>query len=283
MKPNHFYCEPFHLEKSEIFEVHNVRYEKNEPYECLVHFHEVHELILFHDVTGTYSHVNGIQEVNPRDLVFTAANEVHTFDVTSENKAWTVIQFVPTLLSDSGLRKIANKFDKSTVFSFDNETYDFLKTLCVELSKCYQNDSGCIQANYLLKLIISTIAEQGAVAPMKDDYVIKLKPAFSRLTPLLKLLQQPDPINLTMVEAAEICFLSPSHFSRLFKSVYKVSYSEFKNKQRVYCAARQMAHRNCSITDLSYEFNFANPSHFINQFKRQFGLTPKQYQKRYSV
>jgi AraC-like DNA-binding protein len=283
MKPNHFYCEPFHLNNAELFEVHNVFYKENEPYECHVHFHEVHELILFHDVSGTYSHVNGVQKIRKHDLVFTAANEVHTFDVDSEQKSWTVIQFLPSFICNSSLKKCADKFAQSTVFSFNNEQYEFIRMLFAELLKCYQQSSESIQTQYLLKLIISSIAQNGKVAPLAKDCAIKLKPAFSRLSPLLKILQQSEPINLTMVEAAEICFLSPSHFSRLFKSVYKISYSEFKNKQRVYCAARQMAHKNCSITDLSYEFNFANPSHFINQFKRQFGVTPKQYQKRYSI
>lgn len=37
-----------------------------------------------------------------------------------------------------------------------------------------------------------------------------------------------------------------------------------------------------SVTEVAYDLGYENISHFINLFRKKFGLTPKQYSLKYS-
>lgn len=84
-------------------------------------------------------------------------------------------------------------------------------------------------------------------------------------------------VELSLNEAAEMCHLSPSHFSRVFKQIFRTNYSEYVLRHKLYSAARLLSQSTLSITQISYELNFSSPSHFIAQFKKLFSVTPRQF------
>lgn len=54
MKKNNTYCEPFCIQQGYNFEIHHVNYDDEDPYSCFMHFHEVHELIVFEQIEGAF-------------------------------------------------------------------------------------------------------------------------------------------------------------------------------------------------------------------------------------
>jgi AraC-like DNA-binding protein len=84
--------------------------------------------------------------------------------------------------------------------------------------------------------------------------------------------------DITLVQAAAIANLSPTAFSRYFKSRIRKSFSEFLIHLRIGYACKLLIYEERTVTQVCYESGFQNLSNFNQQFKRQIGLTPKKYQ-----
>ena len=74
--------------------------------------------------------------------------------------------------------------------------------------------------------------------------------------------------------------LSPSYFSKYFKSVTQVSFSEYLANLRLENALQDMLTKNSTVTVAAVENGFANVKSFITQCKKVYGLTPAQYKKK---
>ncbi|MDY3929987.1 MAG: AraC family transcriptional regulator [Clostridia bacterium] len=80
-------------------------------------------------------------------------------------------------------------------------------------------------------------------------------------------------------EVADICNLSYSYFSRIFKQYMKKSFTEYLNYIRITNAEKQLISGNKPITEIAVECGFTTSSYFIQQFKRVKGMSPKQFRK----
>lgn len=79
-------------------------------------------------------------------------------------------------------------------------------------------------------------------------------------------------------------FISPSHLSFLFKSTLSTSFKPLLAGMRVERAKQILETRpNSRITDVSLEVGFGDLSHFEKIFKRQTGMTPRDFKNQYKV
>lgn len=87
--------------------------------------------------------------------------------------------------------------------------------------------------------------------------------------------------NYTITEIAYHCKMSVTAFKKMFAEYYHTSPHHWKIKQNLLKAEELLLAGNLSIKEVCYKSHFQNSSHFISRFKREFGITPKQYRKRY--
>ncbi|MBE6182130.1 MAG: helix-turn-helix transcriptional regulator [Rikenellaceae bacterium] len=87
--------------------------------------------------------------------------------------------------------------------------------------------------------------------------------------------------NYTITEIAYHCKMSVTAFKKMFAEYYHTSPHHWKIKQHLLKAVEMLLSENLSIKEICYKSHFQNSSHFISRFKREFGITPKQYRKRY--
>lgn len=66
--------------------------------------------------------------------------------------------------------------------------------------------------------------------------------------------------------------------SNHFKKLTGYTMTEYRNKRRMEYAAHLLEKENYSISAVSDILHISCQSYFIKQFKKQFGITPKQYQ-----
>ncbi len=88
--------------------------------------------------------------------------------------------------------------------------------------------------------------------------------------------------KLSASDVARTCAMSPSHFSRAFKRVCGMTFSEFVLKTRLKIAMKLLVESRCSVTTVSYEAGFHDPSYFARIFRRHVGITPTVYRQKYS-
>jgi AraC-like DNA-binding protein len=85
-------------------------------------------------------------------------------------------------------------------------------------------------------------------------------------------------INVATKDVADVCKLSPSHFTRAFKATTAYAPHEWLLRYRVR-RAQQLLLGPSPIVDISAQCGFADQSHLTRVFKRLVGLAPAQYRR----
>ncbi|MGL4883957.1 MAG: helix-turn-helix domain-containing protein [Waterburya sp.] len=82
--------------------------------------------------------------------------------------------------------------------------------------------------------------------------------------------------NLTLTQLATVLQLSEYHFARLFKQTTGKAPHQFQLQCRIE-RAQELLLQDMAIAEVAQTTGFSSQSHFNYHFKRQIGMTPKQY------
>ncbi|TCK22029.1 AraC family transcriptional regulator [Pseudonocardia endophytica] len=80
---------------------------------------------------------------------------------------------------------------------------------------------------------------------------------------------------LSVSDLAERAFMSPSAFSHLFRDVAGRSPYQFIKEMRLTKARELLIENESSITSISKSVGYRSTSHFINEFRDRYGMTPR--------
>lgn len=83
--------------------------------------------------------------------------------------------------------------------------------------------------------------------------------------------------DLSLSAVAEYANLSPIHFHNCFKSATGETLHDYVQKQRIKRACNLLITTDSTITAIAYECGFSSQSYFSYAFKRETGLTPREY------
>jgi AraC family transcriptional regulator len=123
----------------------------------------------------------------------------------------------------------------------------------------------------------------------KNAELIPAKKYSSRMELYRRLLRGKDymdsfsgtPIHLG--EVAENACLSPYHFHRLFREVFRETPNQYLQRKRLTNARRLLERGEQSVTDVCLEVGFESVTSFSGLFRRNFGCSPREYRLRKSV
>ena len=87
-----------------------------------------------------------------------------------------------------------------------------------------------------------------------------------------------DDISLTKL--SESVHISPAYLSRIFKQETGGNIKDFITSMRVSRACDMLKNENKKIQDISQELGFQTPSYFSYFFKKNMGVTPKEFRER---
>ena len=88
--------------------------------------------------------------------------------------------------------------------------------------------------------------------------------------------------NISLQQLAAHCLVSPFHFSRIFKSMTKVSPHQYLTAVRLTHAKVLLDETNSPVSDLAYECGFNSPEHFVTAFKQFYKMRPSELRARVS-
>jgi YesN/AraC family two-component response regulator len=86
--------------------------------------------------------------------------------------------------------------------------------------------------------------------------------------------------KISLAELAKACCLSETYLSTLFKKEVGINISTYIIRQKIKTAQEMLLNTNRSAKDIGYFLNFSTQSYFINCFKRECGMTPRQFRRR---
>jgi len=188
------YCEPFCIEKGRNFEVHRVEYAENDPYHCFMHFHEVHEFIIFEQIEGQYFYSQGESELKDFDIVFTPALETHNFNCSKRQKSWFIVQFMPHVLNGEEMAKANAFFQHGLHLRLPQSRLSEIQQQVTWLLESYQQDPFSARSLVLLRLLILTIGEYAKPALGNTSQPITHSPLYEKMLPVIKGTKEQYPI-----------------------------------------------------------------------------------------
>jgi AraC-like DNA-binding protein len=86
--------------------------------------------------------------------------------------------------------------------------------------------------------------------------------------------------SLRLAEVANQACLSPYHFHRLFREVFRETPNQYLQRKRLANAQRLLERSEQSVTDICLEVGFESISSFSALFRRTFGCPPREYRFR---
>ena len=88
--------------------------------------------------------------------------------------------------------------------------------------------------------------------------------------------QQP----LSLTEIADVACLSPHHFLRLFKQLYRQTPHQYLTGRRLEKARQLLCATDGTVLDICLTVGFSSPSTFTHLFQRHYGLSPSRFRQR---
>ena len=83
--------------------------------------------------------------------------------------------------------------------------------------------------------------------------------------------------NITVKQVANEIGLSPDYLTRLFKKELGINIITYINRKRIYTSLNLLKTTDLSIEDIGDLIGLNNTSYFYTLFKKEIGLSPKQY------
>jgi AraC family transcriptional regulator len=85
--------------------------------------------------------------------------------------------------------------------------------------------------------------------------------------------------NISLNQLAQHCYVSPFHFSRLFKTVIGIPPHKYLLGIRMQHAKFLLSGSSKSVTEIAFESGFQSIEHFATGYKQQFKISPSQQRK----
>lgn len=265
-------CEPVVVDPDRLVRVEQVVQSADAPTpERFAHFHDVVELVWFEQVDGHLISEDGRFPLAGGTAVLLPPMRHHDFVLGTGARAWVLAHVDPALLGGDTLPCL----DQCLVAPFESAQRERM-TMLFDWLLSLDRHAGAPSPLILpiLNLLISAI-QIAATTPSAGPGVSI--DALSRLRPALDRVARDPAAAQSLEDAAAACHLSPAYFSRRFKAVLGMNYTDYVRMYRLRLAARRLLNSRDRIGAIAYDTGFATAAHFTAQFRNRYGLSPREY------
>ncbi|VGO20498.1 Melibiose operon regulatory protein [Pontiella sulfatireligans] len=116
------------------------------------------------------------------------------------------------------------------------------------------------------------------IARNMTDAHEKLRP-YVEMNEVLEFVRENHASPIRIEELAKIANLSSSQFERRFKKVFDITPTKHILNVRIRAACNLLSTTNETIASIALESGFYDHSHFIRNFRKVMGLSPKEYRE----
>ena len=251
-----------------------------------LHQHSYFEACLVLDGMGTLLHDNKIFSLNKGDLFISAPGLVH--EIVSDKRNSLVIQFVYF-----SMQTLSRDIEDETDILYDRylatfvDNHRIVSNNCEDLETHFQElkilseernhgkwylQSETLSRDMILDIILKSL---------KSEFVIEESSVIDRrLQMALRFMKDNVYRKLSVSEIAEQACTSPRTLRRLMKDFCNETVVQKSFTIRIKEAARYLiTHPGKTISEVSYIFNFKNPSDFGRGFKDIMKVSPGRFRE----
>ncbi|MWV43932.1 response regulator [Paenibacillus sp. HJL G12] len=89
--------------------------------------------------------------------------------------------------------------------------------------------------------------------------------------------------NITSIDMARFLYLNSSYFSRYFKRLTGVNFTDYVHQYKMDIAAKMMKSSGQTLESLAMGLGYSDRTYFSKVFKKYIGMTPSDYKMKYAV
>lgn len=225
------------------------------------------------------------------DIVLINSNEIHNIIALSEGvNKYIVIKFIPELLYTTTQSLFEIKYVTPFILNESNHQKIFKKAeiektiipaIIYDILEEYQQKAYgyelAIRAGIfnLFLFILRRWHEENVDLNIHQDINRNI---LARMQVVFDFIDENYQNEITASDMANLCGLSYSYFSRLFKKIKKRKFKEYLNYVRISKSEKLLITSNYNITEIAMMVGFTTTSYFITQFKQFKGISPKKFQ-----
>ena len=250
------------------------------------HWHDEAELTLITKGSCTYHVHLETYDVGEGDLLFIPPAELHSINVAPngymQSRTYVFhMDFLGTNSADICALRYLTPISRHTIvlpciIRKEHPAYPRLMELFQEMDRVYkETPPGYEMVLKALLLCVTAVLlpykETESMRPqLEDEHTEKLKL-------VLEYIGEHYSEELSIPQLSRLCFFSEYHFMRFFKKYTGISCLEYIKNLRLEKAASLLAKGGKSVLDISLSCGFSNLSYFYREFKKKYGMTPKQF------
>lgn len=261
----------------------------------------------WHDITVEYSHLKAIGEFDfamPRNAVsvaFAPHNRV-TWSVDGGSSQTTALppgsvflyschdfvwhhrerasEYIHMLLEPHLLDQVASEYNLSTNVNVEHRVI-FADPTILQVAQLFKAEvlngglAGKLYTESLKNLLAVHLLRNysGAAKPTLEDGPLDTL----RLNQVKDFIEEQLAEDLAITDMAAVVHMSPFHFARAFKHAIGQPPHRYLTQRRTERAKVLLSVTRLSVAEVAYRVGYKNKSHFIAQFRRATGMTPKVY------
>lgn len=270
-------CEPVELPPGAAVLVERVRHDEASPeLGRFLHFHDLCELVLFDDVHGAFVGDGRRHRLAANAIVFVPSMRHHDFALAAGAKSWRLLQIDPYVVERLAREPGHGRLLRPFCAVPDKDQKRRLDVLAEWLAEDVAEEPRSLRAVRLVELLLLAVLD----APEVRHEARASEPQVGeRLLPALERLRLEPGAVLPLEEAAAACRLSPAYFSRRFKQVFGMNFSQYARIYRLHLAARRLVSGSSAVSEIAYSLGFSSASHFTQRFGERFGMSPRAYRE----
>ncbi len=221
--------------------------------------------------------------LSKNQLIFHQPGEFHTVR-TSEKNGATI--FVMSFSADGDFMQ---KFAKKILLLKPEETKELLGVLgflqningdkegtapfIPYLDKVFEDERLVLKFKNLLEIFLINISEVASA----ENLIKTNETEIYRYA--VNLIDKSLGENITVAEIAKRCSVSEAYLKKIFKKYAGIGVHSCVLNAKI-SLAKQMLNSGSSVTEISQKLAFSNANYFSIVFKRETGLSPREYKKR---
>ncbi len=254
------------------------------------HWHREYELVLL--TKGKINlGINGNQfQLEEGGIVFFNSGDIHYIVATPDSNRF-VYQFDMSLFNESIVKKInlverLNQVSQVSSLWSDDLRLRVRKILLeiVEEENRQQSDMDFVIEGLMYQLVTLMIREFPKNSETKNSGInIKSKMILETLNKVFLYVESNYENKMTLEDVAEAAGFSVYYFTRFFKKNVGQTFVEFLNNYRIDKAKWEIINTDASISAILNKVRFSSNKTFYRLFKKQTGISPKQYRIKYNI
>lgn len=154
---------------------------------------------------------------------------------------------------------------------------DAIKKSVLEITSVAKSNSFSINSlNEMVRGLLLTILSSKGIKRIESDYGAPPPHNFSGL---VRYLYEHYKEEITRDDMAKFTYMGKAHFSRKFKSVFKITPTNYLYSLRLNISLELLTYSNASIAKIAEDVGFKKVASYCSAFRRMFNMSPSEYRR----